>query len=159
MGRSLAGGRTGTGGLLEGAVAAGTSVDIEAMPDRCTSFRPADPPRAFDELTQTYVPVAPVLFYSPPAGDAGNCRLQPVPPIPRGHQITVADQSATVRRWLLTIPLDAPHHILGDTVVITKSNDPGALGPYVVIEVDESSTATGRRLLLAHPTGESPRDQ
>jgi hypothetical protein len=159
MPRSLAGGRRGGSGLLGGATASGAAVEACALPDRCSTTRPADPPRVFDELTKTYHDVAATVVYLPPVGGAGNCRIGPVPPIPRGMQRTVADQSVTVRRWLLTIPLDAPHHIVGDTVTVERSGDPGLVGRYVVVEVDQSSTATARRLLLEHPTGESPRDQ
>lgn len=160
MPRSLSGGRLGTAGpglLISGAAVAGAAVEAHAFPDVATSARRADPPRVYDADADTWADVPPTVIMDAPLGDEGNCRLEPWPAIPRGETATVADHAVTVRSWLLSLSADCPRHAIGDFMTVTTRR--GQLPPFVVIEIDDSSTATAQRLLVEHPTGEAPLDE
>lgn len=131
------------------------------MPDRCVGYRPSgDNPIVWNDDTGEYDAVTATLIF-PGNGDlrGGPCRFGPDPGMPRGQMVEAGERSSAKRRWLCSIPIPCPQFIERDLIVAVSSSDPEMLtGPYVVVEVDSSSTTTARRLMLERPTGESPRD-
>lgn len=97
----------------------GRRLAAELLIDEGTITRPGGGAGTIDPVTGDYTPSALSAVYS------GACRVRKPDAITQ--QVVFGDVSATVARYVVNLPYDAPLMQVGDVFTLTSSDDPEIL--------------------------------